>query len=270
MSDVNKKDLTERDIITKFIIPSIKNAGWDIDSHVREEVSFTDGRIFVKGKTTVRGEKKRADIILYYKPNLAIAVVEAKDNKHNVSDGIQQALGYANTLDIPVAISSNGDGFTIHYRNNCGPVDISGNPITVESRDLDQFPSREEIWACYKRYKGIETPEAETIATQDYYFYSDNPNYRPRYYQQIAVNRTVEAIAKGQKRVLLVMATGTGKTFTAFQIIHRLWKSTWSNYPNENRPNKRILFLADRENLISQTKRGDFKYFSDKMSVIGI
>ncbi len=268
MSDVNKKDLTERDIITKFIIPSIKNAGWDIDSHVREEVSFTDGRIFVKGKTTVRGEKKRADIILYYKPNLAIAVVEAKDNKHNVSDGIQQALGYANTLDIPVAISSNGDGFTIHYRNNCGPVDIGGNPITVESRDLDQFPSREEIWACYKRYKGIETPEAETIATQDYYFYSDNPNYRPRYYQQIAVNRTVEAIAKGQKRVLLVMATGTGKTFTAFQIIHRLWKSTWSNYPNENRPNKRILFLADRENLISQTKRGDFKYFGDKMSVI--
>lgn len=257
MSDVNKKDLTERDIITKFIIPSIKDAGWDIDSHVREEVAFTDGRIFVKGRMTVRGERKRADIILSYKSGLPIAVVEAKDNKHNVSDGIQQALGYAKTLDIPVAISSNGDGYTIHYRNNCGPIGFDDNPIKVESRNLDQFPTRDELWACYKRYKGIESSEAEAVVTQDYFV--DSNGYPPRYYQQIAINRTVEAIAKGQDRILLVMATGTGKTYTAFQIIWRLWKSG---------AKKRILFLADRENLISQTKRGDFKHFKDKMTII--
>ncbi|MCQ2286956.1 MAG: DEAD/DEAH box helicase family protein [Bacteroidales bacterium] len=266
--DFNKKELSERDIITKYIIPSITSAGWVLESQIREEVNITSGRIFVKGKTTVRGERKRADIVLYYKPNIASAVVEGKDNNHNVSDGIQQALDYAKTLDVPVAISSNGDGFTIQYRNNCGPIGLDGLPITVESRSIDHFPSREEIWACYKRYKGIETPEAERIASQDYYFYHDNPNYRPRYYQQIAINRTVEAIAKGQKRVLLVMATGSGKTCTAFQIIWRLWKSEWSNYPEEKRANKRILFLADRDNLITQTKRGDFKYFKDKMTII--
>ena len=263
--DIDKKSLSERDVISKFILPAITNAGWSLESQVREEVSFTDGRIFVKGKTTVRGERKRADIILSYKPNLPIAVIEAKDNKHYVSDGIQQALAYAETLDIPVAISSNGDGFSIRYRKGCGPKNTAGEPVAVEERDLDHFPSIEEIWNCYKRYKGIDTPEVESIATQDYFV--DNSDYKPRYYQQIAINRTVEAIAKGQNRILLVMATGTGKTFTAFQIIWRLWKNGWTK---NKEPGKtpRILFLADRENLISQTKRGDFVHFKDKMTIV--
>ena len=263
---MNKKELSERDIVTKFILPGIVKTGWTLDVQVREEVSFTDGRIFVKGKTVVRGQKKRADIILYYKPNMPIAVVEAKDNNHYISDGIQQALSYAQTLDIPVAISSNGDGYFIRYRENCGPKDGQGNPIAVEERDLDHFPTSEEIWACYKRYKGIETSDAETIASQDY-FYDSEGDRKPRYYQQIAVNRTVEAIAKGQNRILLVMATGTGKTYTAFQIIYRLWKSGWTR---NKVPGKtpRILFLADRENLITQTKRGDFKHFKDKMTIV--
>ena len=237
-----------------------------MDVQVREEVSFTDGRIFVKGKTVVRGQKKRADIILYYKPNMPIAVVEAKDNNHYISDGIQQALSYARTLDIPVAISSNGDGFFIRYRENCGPKDNQGNPIAAEERDLDHFPTIKEIWTCYKRYKGIETSDAENIASQDY-FYDSESDRKPRYYQQIAINRTVEAIAKGQNRILLVMATGTGKTYTAFQIIYRLWKSGWTR---NKVPGKtpRILFLADRENLITQTKRGDFKHFKDKMTIV--
>ena len=127
--DIDKKSLSERDIISKFILPSITNAGWSLESQVREEVTFTDGRIFVKGKTTVRGERKRADIILSYKPNLPIAVIEAKDNNHYISDGIQQALAYAETLDIPVAISSNGDGFSIRYRKGCGPKNAAGEPI---------------------------------------------------------------------------------------------------------------------------------------------
>ena len=263
--EVNKKDLSERDIVSKFILPGITNAGWSLDTQIREEVSFTDGRIFVKGKTVVRGQKKRADIILYYKPNMPIAVVEAKDNNHYVSDGIQQALAYAETLDIPVAISSNGDGFSIRYRKGCGPQNTAGEPIVVEERDLEHFPTIDEIWNCYKRYKGIDTPEVETIATQDYFV--DNSGYKPRYYQQIAINRTVEAIAKGQDRILLVMATGTGKTYTAFQIIWRLWKNGWTK---NKEPGKtpRILFLADRENLISQTKRGDFKHFKDKMTIV--
>ena len=263
---MNKKELSERDIVTKFILPSIVKAGWNVDTQVHEEVSFTDGRIFVKGKTVVRGQKKRADIILYYKPNMPIAVVEAKDNNHYISDGIQQALSYAQTLDIPVAISSNGDGYFIRYRENCGPKDSQGQPITVEERDLDHFPTNEEIWACYKRYKGIESSDAETIASQDY-FYDSEGDRKPRYYQQIAINRTVEAIAKGQNRILLVMATGTGKTYTAFQIIYRLWKSGWTR---NKVPGKtpRILFLADRENLITQTKRGDFKHFKDKMTIV--
>lgn len=263
---MNKKELSERDIVTKFILPGIIRAGWNADVQVREEVTFTDGRIFVKGKTVVRGQKKRADIILYYKPNMPIAVVEAKDNNHYISDGIQQALSYAQTLDIPVAISSNGDGYIIRYRENSGPKDSQGNPIAAEERDLDHFPTIEEIWACYKRYKGIETSDAETIASQDY-FYDSEGDRKPRYYQQIAVNRTVEAIAKGQNRILLVMATGTGKTYTAFQIIYRLWKCGWTR---NNIPGKtpRILFLADRENLITQTKRGDFKHFKDKMTIV--
>ena len=252
-----KSSLSERDVITKFIIPSIEASGWDKQSQIREEVSFTAGRIFVKGKLTKRGKKKRADIIIYYKPNIPVAVVEAKDNKHTVGAGMQQALEYANTLDIPVAISSNGDGFVIQYRKNCGPQDADGKSIVSENADIDHFPTPAELWECYKRYNNLETKEAEETSLCSYFF--DAEGRAPRYYQRIAINRTVEAIARGQNRILLVMATGTGKTYTAFQIIYRLWKAGCK---------QRILYLADRNNLITQTKKGDFKHFKDKCHII--
>lgn len=247
---MDKKTLSERDICTKFITPSIEKSGWDKLTQLLEEVSFTDGKIYVRGKLTARGARKRADYILYYKPNIPIAIVEAKDNKQSVRAGIQQALDYAKILDIPCVFSSNGDGFVFHDRTA-----TDGNVET--ELDIDSFPTPQELWQKYKKYKGIETPEAEKVVAQDYYF--DGSGRSPRYYQQIAVNRTVEAIAKGQDRILLVMATGTGKTYTAFQIIHRLWKSG---------AKKRILFLADRNALIDQTRRGDFKHFKDKMTVV--
>ncbi len=246
----NKKELSERDICTQFILPALVKAGWDVSKQVREEVYFTDGRIFVKGSKTVRGERKRADFILYLKPNIPVAVIEAKDNNHSVGAGLQQALGYAKILDIPVAFSSNGDGFIQH--------DLSGLSVAIEKDlSLDNFPSPSELWNMYKKYKKIETPEQEEIASFDYFF--DGSGRAPRYYQQIAINRTIEAIARGENRCLLVMATGTGKTYTAFQIIYRLWK---------NGRKKRILFLADRNVLIDQTKRNDFKHFKDRMTVI--
>ena len=245
-----KKDLSERDIITQYLIPSIKKSGWDIEKQIREEVFFTDGRIFVKGSKTARGERKRADIILYYKPNIPIAIIEAKDNNHAVGAGMQQALDYARILDIPMVFSSNGDAFLQHDRSGLFSP-------TEQILDLDAFPSPDALWQAYKRFKGIETPEQEAISSFDYFF--DGSGRSPRYYQQIAVNRTVEAIAKGRDRILLVMATGTGKTYTAFQIIYRLWKSGTK---------KRILFLADRNALIDQTKRGDFKHFKDKMTIV--
>lgn len=247
---MNKKSLSERDICTKFITPALEKAGWDKHLQILEEVSFTDGKIYVRGKITARGAKKRADYILYYKPNIPVAIIEAKDNNHSVRAGIQQALEYAKILDIPCVFSSNGDGFLFHDRTA-----TDGNIETEIG--LDDFPTPEQLWQKYKKYKGIETPEVDKIVAQDYYF--DGTNRKPRYYQQIAINRTVEAIAKGQKRILLVMATGTGKTYTAFQIIYRLWKSG---------AKKRILFLADRNALIDQTRRGDFKHFKDKMTVV--
>jgi type I restriction enzyme R subunit len=247
---MNKKNLSERDICTKYITPAIEKAGWDTQVQVLEEVSFTDGKIYVRGKMTARGTRKRADYILYYKPNIPIAIIEAKDNNHSVRAGIQQGLDYAKILDIPCVFSSNGDGFLFHDRT------ITDGNIETEI-GLDDFPSPDQLWERYKKYKGIITTEAESIISQDYFF--DGSNRKPRYYQQVAINRTVEAVAKGQNRVLLVMATGTGKTYTAFQIIHRLWK---------NRTKKRILFLADRNALIDQTRRGDFKHFKDKMTVV--
>ncbi|NMC41854.1 MAG: DEAD/DEAH box helicase family protein [Bacteroidales bacterium] len=247
---MNKKTLSERDICTKFITPALEKAGWDKQLQILEEVSFTDGRIYVRGKITARGTKKRADYILYYKPNIPVAIIEAKDNNHSIRAEIQQALNYAQILDIPCVFSSNGDGFLFHDRTA-----TDGNIETEIG--LDDFPTPEQLWQKYKKYKGIETPEAERIVSQDYYF--DGTIRKPRYYQQIAVNRTVEAIAKGQYRILLVMATGTGKTYTAFQIIYRLWKSG---------AKKRILFLADRNALIDQTRRGDFKHFKEKMTVV--
>ncbi len=246
----SKKELTERDICTKYINPALLKSGWNIQTQVREEVYFTDGKIYVKGNKTKRANGKKADYILYYKPNIPVAIIEAKDNNHRVQDGIQQGLDYANILDIPVVFSSNGDGFYEHDKT------ISNGTIEREL-SLDNFPTPDELWQRYKKYKGISTPKEENIASQDYFF--DGTNKNPRYYQQIAINRTVEAIAKGQNRILLVMATGTGKTYTAFQIIHRLWKSG---------EKKRILFLADRNALIDQTKRGDFRHFKDKMTVI--
>ena len=246
----SKKFLSERDICSKFISPALEQAGWDMQTQIREEVSFTDGRIYVKGNLTTRGKRKRADYILYYKPNIPIAIIEAKDNKHSVSDGIQQGLDYARILDIPTIYSSNGDAFYEHDRT-CSDRNIE-REIT-----LDNFPSPQELWQRYKKYKGIQTDEQERISAQDYFF--DGSGRTPRYYQQIAINRTVEAIAKGQPRILLTMATGTGKTYTAFQIIHRLWKSGTK---------KRILFLADRNALIDQTRRGDFSHFKNKVTVV--
>ena len=247
---MNKKDLSESDIKAKFITPAILSSGWDEQTQIGREIFFTDGRIYVKGKLTARGKRKFADYILFYKPNVPIAIIEAKDNKQSVKSGIQQALGYAKTLDIPCVFSSNGDGFYFHDKT-------ATDGIIEKEISLNEFPSPEELWEKYKKYKGIETAEVEEIAKQDYF--QDSSGRNPRYYQQIAVNRTIEAVAKGQDRIILVMATGTGKTYTAFQIIYRLWKSN---------AKKRILFLADRTALIDQTARGDFRHFKDALTII--
>jgi type I restriction enzyme R subunit len=246
---MNKKNLTERDICSKFITPALLKVGWDPEKQIREEVAFTDGRIYVRGHLTARGKRKRADYILYLKPNIPIAIIETKDNNHSIGAGMQQALDYARILDIPCVFSSNGDGFLFHDRSVTG--------IIEKQLGLDEFPTPESIWKRYALYKGIKSQEQERVAKQDYYF--DGSGRTPRYYQQIAINRTVESIVKGQNRILLVMATGTGKTYTAFQIIYRLWKAGIK---------KRILFLSDRINLIDQTRRGDFRYFKDKMTVV--
>jgi len=175
----NKKDLSERDICTKYILPALIKAGWDVERQIREEVFFTDGRIYVKGNRTARGERKRADYILYYKPNISVAVIEAKDNNHEVGDGMQQALSYASILDIPVAFSSNGDGSLEHDRTaSSGGVE--------GQRGFEDFPSPDEIWAKYKIYKGIKTTDQECIASYDYFY--DGSGRALRYYQQIAIN----------------------------------------------------------------------------------
>ena len=247
---MNKKDLSEADIKEKFITPAVTKAGWDEHTQLGREIFFTDGRIYVKGKITARGKRKFADYILFYKPNVPIAIIEAKDNNHSVKAGIQQALGYANTLDIPFVFSSNGDGFYFHDKT------VTSGDIETELSN-DEFPSPEQLWEKYKKYKGIEDKEVESVVSTDYFL--DGSGRSPRYYQQIAINRTIEAVAKKQDRILLVMATGTGKTYTAFQIIYRLWKSG---------AKKRILFLADRTSLIDQTARGDFRHFKDAMTII--
>ncbi|MBU4485405.1 MAG: DEAD/DEAH box helicase family protein [Candidatus Delongbacteria bacterium] len=246
---LDKKSLSERDICTKYISPAIEKAGWDKNRYL-EQVYFTDGKIYVKGRMTTRGKRKFADYILYYLKNIPIAIIEAKDNNHSIRSGIQQGLDYAKILDIPCVFSSNGDGFLFHDRT------ISDGNIETELT-MEQFPTPEQLWEKYKKFKGIEEPVAEKIVLNDYHF--DYRGKTPRYYQQIAINRSVEAIAKGQDRVLLVMATGTGKTYTAFQIAWRLWKSG---------AKKRILFLADRTALIDQTRRNDFKYFKENMTII--
>jgi type I restriction enzyme R subunit len=249
---MNKKALTEADIRTKFITPALVGANgakWNLMTQIHEEAYFTKGRVIVRGKTVRRGEARKADYILSYKLNLPLAVLEAKDNSHSVGDGMQQALEYAEILDVPFAYSSNGDAFLEHDRT------ATGGNVTREI-PLDQFPSPEELWARYRKAKGY-TADQETIATQDYY--DDGSRKSPRYYQLIAINRTVDAIARGLTRILLVMATGTGKTYTAFQIIWRLWKSG---------AKKRILFLVDRNILADQTKTNDFKPFGQAMTKI--
>jgi len=247
----DKKALSERDICTKYITPAIERAGWDVQTQVRENVHLTKGRVIVRGRLVSRGTAKFADYVLYYQPsaNVPLAIVEAKDNNHGVGDGMQQGLGYADMLDVPFVFSSNGDGFLLHDR--------TGQAAAVEQYlSLDEFPAPAELWRRYCAWKGL-TPATEAIVAQDYY--SDGGDKAPRYYQANAINRVVEAVAKGQQRVLLVMATGTGKTYTAFQIIWRLWKAGVK---------KRILFLADRNILVDQTKTNDFKPFAGAMTKI--
>lgn len=244
---MNKKDLSERDICSKFISPAVHQAGWDPMLQVREEVSFTNGRIIVRGKLVTRGKSKRADYILYFKPNIPIAIIEAKDNNHAIGDGMQQALGYATTLNIPFVFSSNGDGFLFH-----GLTGASPEKETYLA--LEEFPPPAALWEKYRLWKGL-TQDEEKIVLQDYF--DDGSGKAPRYYQCNAVNAAIEAIAKGRDRILLVMATGTGKTYTAFQIIWPLWKAGRK---------KRILFLADRNILVDQTMVNDFRPFGAAMA----
>jgi type I restriction enzyme, R subunit len=253
---MDKYEFSERDICTKFITPAIIRAGWRQDQF-REEVNLTDGRVVVRGKLASRiknpeakGGPKRADFVLYARPNLPIAVVEAKQARFSVGHGMQQALVYAEMLDAPFAISSNGDGFLIHDRTSLT------QPVERELR-LAQFPSLDDLWPLYQQWKGLVAPDAVKLIEQPYY--TDGSGKEPRYYQRVAINRAIAAMANGQQRVLLVMATGTGKTYTAFQIIWRMWKA---------KAKKRILFLADRNILVDQTMLQDFAPFGEVMHKI--
>lgn len=245
MMNVNKKELKEQEIRTMFITPALKEKGWEVLKNMREEYYFTDGRVLVAGSQHSVAEGKKADYLLYHngKP---IAVVEAKDNKHAVGGGMQQAIDYALILDLKFAYSSNGDAFLEHDF-------ITGKETELK---LDEFPTEEDLYKRYLDSKNYTPDELKIVETPYYY---DAYSHEPRYYQRIAVDRTVEAIAKGQQRVLVVMATGTGKTFTAFQIIHRLHKSG---------AKKKILYLADRNILIDQTMVQDFKPFKKFMTKI--
>jgi type I restriction enzyme R subunit len=250
---VDKYQLSERDICTKFITPAMEQAGWQ-QHQFREEVKLTDGRVIVRGRLAsriknpdVKGGPKRADFVIYGRPNVPIAVVEAKQAKFSVGHGMQQALAYAEMLDAPFAISSNGDGFLLHDRTGLT------QPIERELA-LTEFPTLEDLWPLYQRWKGLVEASAVKLVEQP--FYTDGSGKEPRYYQRVAINRAVEAVAKGQQRVLLVMATGTGKTYTAFQIIWRMWKA---------KAKKRILFLADRNILVDQTMQQDFAPFGELM-----
>ncbi|WP_374324043.1 EcoAI/FtnUII family type I restriction enzme subunit R [Aquipseudomonas alcaligenes] len=246
---MDKRQLSERDICTKFITPALEQAGWDIATQVREEFPLTKGRIIVRGKLHTRAQNKRADYVLFHKPNMPIAVIEAKDNKHSLGDGMQQGLGYADMLQVPFVFSSNGNGFLFHNK-------IAKDGVIERELALHELPGPDLLWQWWAEHLGLNTAQSELVS-QDYY--SDGSNKTPRYYQLLAINKTIEAIARGQNRLLLVMATGTGKTYTAFQIIWRLWKS---------RAKKRILFLADRNILVDQTMTNDFKPFGSAMTKI--
>ena len=246
---MNKKALSERDICTKFITPALIAAGWDVQTQIREEVSFTKGRVIVRGKMTARGEASRADYILYHKPGIPLAVIEAKDNNHSVGSGMQQALRYAETMNVPFVFSSNGDGFLFHDRTlTDGRIE---RPLS-----LLEFPSPAALWARHTDATSIPAARLPLIGQA---YHDDGSGRELRYYQVTAVNRAVEAVARGQNRLLLVMATGTGKTYVAFQIIWRLWKACVK---------KRILFLADRNILVNQARTNDFKPFGGAMTKI--
>lgn len=242
---MSKKDLTEEDIKLRYITPAINSAGWK-NEHIRMEYYFTDGRVIFQGKVHARQTGKKADYLLFHAVNKPIAIVEAKDNNKPLGGGMQQAMEYAQILDIPFAYSSNGDGFLEHDF-------LTGKEAELT---LEQFPTPEEL---YKRLVDARQLSGEALKIVEQPFYSDPYTYEPRYYQRIAVERTVEAIAKGKDRVLIVMATGTGKTITAFQIIHRLKASGTK---------KKILYLADRNILIDQTMAQDFKPFKKVMTKV--
>ena len=201
-------ELSEQEVRTRYITPAIQRAGWS-PKQIREEIFFTDGRIVVRQQMTMRGQRKRADYVLYYKNDLPIAIIEAKKDIHPVGFGMPQALAYGTALDIPFVYSSNGKGFVEHDR--------TVTTGTVE-RDLglEAFPNPAALWERYRQWKALDAAAAEVVL-QEYYYEKDGKS--PRYYQRVAINRSIEAIAKGQKRLLLVMATGTGKTYTAFQIV---------------------------------------------------
>lgn len=252
MESKDKKELSETDVCRLFITPAIEKAGWDPMQQIRQEVTLTPGPIIVRGNMSSRNKKKKkfADYILSWEPGVPIAVVEAKCNNNTVSAGMQQALGYAEIIEVPSAFSSNGDAFASHNK-----LPAEGEDIETEF-SLDDFPSPEALWKRYKDFHGIKDSEEELVS-QPYHL--DSSGKEPRYYQIEAINRTIEAIASGEKRVLLVMATGTGKTYTTFQIIWRLWKAKQA---------KRILFLADRNILVDQTLVNDFKPFGPVMTKI--
>ncbi len=244
---LNKLTLNECEIRTNFITPALVQAGWNLMDQVREEVRFTKGRIIVRGGLVTRGKAKIADYVLYIKPNIPIAIIEAKDATHAVGDGMQQALDYATALNVPFVFSSNGEGFLFHdCTRSTGPVE--------SYLPLGAFPSPDALWSRYCEWKAL-TATDESLVLQDYF--DDESGKAPRYYQVNAVNAAIEAIAKGQNRLLLVMATGTGKTYTAFQILWRLWKAGRK---------KRILFLADRNVIVDQTMVNDFRPFGTTMA----
>jgi type I restriction enzyme R subunit len=249
---MDKKELSERDIENMFITPAITGAGWDLHTQIRTQVTLTPGPVIVRGEMSARNKKKKkfADYVLSWKPGTRVAVVEAKDNTCSVNHGMQQALGYAEILGVPSAFSSNGDAFASHNK-----VPEKGEEIEIEF-PLEHFPNPNELWKRYKKLHNIKDDEEQLVLQP---FYSDGSNKEPRYYQVEAINRTIEAVARGDKRILLVMATGTGKTYTTFQIIWRLWKA---------KAVKRILFLVDRNILADQTLVNDFKPFGSVMTKI--
>jgi type I restriction enzyme R subunit len=242
---MTKRALSETEICDRFITPALQQAGWLLE-RMRREYSFTDGRIIVRGRLVSRGRRKRADYLLVYE-GVPLAVIEAKDNSHAIGDGLQQALAYAKALNTPFVFASNGDGFVFHDRT--GQSEERETTLALEA-----FPSPEDLRRCYSRWKGF-TPQQEKVVLHPYFVGGKRKD--PRYYQINAIQATVEAITKGQQRILLVMATGTGKTFTAFQIIWRLWKAGQK---------KRILFLADRNVLVNQTMVNDFRPFGPAMA----